>query len=258
MSLALVTGASSGIGADLARIHAEKGGDLLVVARRRDRLDALKAEIEGRHGTSVQVVEADLSTPEGVDATERAAEGLEVDVLINNAGFGGRGTHLERPREDELRMIDLNCRALVDLSHRFAAPMVARGRGRILQVGSTAGLMPGPWQATYFATKAFVNSFSQALSEELRGTGVTCTVLAPGAVDTEFVDVAKMRGLDAFKTAKSSRSVAEFGYRAMERGELVAINEPALRAAARTLPLLPRRAVLRIARQFMNKGLQGA
>lgn len=258
MALALVTGASSGIGADLARVHAEKGGDLAIVARRRDRLDALKTEIGGRHGTAVHVVEADLADPGGIDAVEAALAGREVDVLINNAGFGGRGTHLERERADELRMIDLNCRALVDLTHRFAGPMVARGRGRILQVGSTAGLMPGPWQATYFATKAFVNSFGQALAEELRGTGVTCTVLAPGAVDTEFVDVAGMRGLDAMKAAKSPRSVAEFGYRAMERGELLAINEAPLRAAARTLPLMPRRAVLRMARQFMNRGMEGA
>ena len=258
MSLALVTGASSGIGADLARIHAEKGGDLAIVARRRDRLDALASEIGDRHGTAVLVIEADLSEPEGVDAVAAALADREVDVLINNAGFGGRGRHLDRDRASELRMIDLNCRALVDLTHRFAAPMVARGRGRILQVGSTAGLMPGPWQATYFASKAFVNSFGQALAEELRGTGVTCTVLAPGAVDTEFADVAKMRGLDSFKGAKSARSVAEFGYAAMERGELLAINEPALRAAARTLPLMPRRAVLGIARRFMNKGMEGA
>lgn len=256
MPTALVTGASSGIGADLARIHAEKGGDLVVVARRRDRLDALRGEIEGRHGTNVHVVEADLSAPGGVDAVEVACAGREIDVLINNAGFGGRGRFHERERADDLSMIDLNVRALVDLTHRFVGPMVVRGRGRILQVGSTAGLMPGPWQATYFATKAFVNSFGQALAEELRGTGVTVTVLAPGAVDTEFMDVARMRGLDAVKAAKTPRSVAEFGYRAMERGELLAINEAPLRVAARTVDLMPRRAVLKMARRFMNAGME--
>lgn len=257
MSTALVTGASSGIGADLARIHAEKGGDLVVVARRGERLNALKTEIEGKHGTGVRVIEADLGTEAGIEAVVAGCDGVEIDVLVNNAGFGGRGRFHERERADDLAMIDLNVRALVDLTHRFVGPMVARGRGRVLQVGSTAGLMPGPWQATYFATKAFVNSFGQALAEELSGTGVTVTVLAPGAVDTEFVDRAKMRGLEAFKGAKSARSVAEFGYRAMERGELLAINEAPLRVAARTIDLMPRRSVLKLARRFMNAGLEG-
>ena len=257
MTTALVTGASSGIGADLARIHAERGGDLVVVARRADRLEALRGEIEGRHGVRVEVVAADLSAPDGVDAVERACEGREIGVLVNNAGFGGRGRFHERDRADDLRMIDLNIRALVDLTHRFVRPMVARGHGRVLQVGSTAGLMPGPWQATYFASKAFVNSFGQALAEELSGTGVTVTVLAPGPVDTEFVDVAGMRGLAAFKNPRTPRSVAEYGYRAMERGELLAINEPPLRVSARMIGLLPRRAVLKMTRRFMNAGIKG-
>ena len=254
MTLALVTGASSGIGAELARIHAAKGGDLIVVARRRDRLDALASELRDAHGVAVEVVEADLSTSAGVETVASACEGREVDVLVNNAGFGGRGEFLEHDRERELRMIDLNVRALVDLTHRFAAPMVARGRGRILQVGSTAGFLPGPMQATYFATKAFVNSHAQALAEELRGTGVTVTVLAPGAVDTEFMDVADMRKLDVAKGAATARSVAEFGYRAMERGELVAINDRRFAALARAIPLMPRRTVLKMARDSMSKG----
>ena len=257
MPTALVTGASSGIGADLARIHAQRGGDVVVVARRRDRLDALRAEIEAAHAVAVHVVEADLSTPDGIDAVAAACEGHEIDVLVNNAGFGGRGRFDERDIADDLRMVDLNVRALIDLTHRFVRPMVARGRGRVLQVGSTAGLLPGPWQATYFATKAFVNSFGQALAEELRGTGVTVTVLAPGPVDTEFADVAGMRGLSAFKNPKTARSVAEYGYRAMERGELLAINDPPLRATARTIGLMPRRAVLKLARKFNNAGIDG-
>ena len=254
MTLALITGASSGIGAELARIHAARGGDLVLVARRLDRLEALRDELEAAHGVSVTPVEADLATPGGIEATMSAVEGREVDVLINNAGFGGRGAFLDHDRERELMMVDLNVRALVDLTHRLAGPMVARGRGRILQVGSTAGFLPGPMQATYFATKAFVNSFGQALSDELRDTGVTVTVLAPGAVDTEFADVADMRMLDSFRGAASARSVAEFGYRAMERGELVAINDRKIAAMVRTLSLTPRRLVLKMAREFMTKG----
>ena len=254
MTLALITGASSGIGAELARIHAARKGDLILVARRLDRLESLGDELEAAHGISVTPVEADLATPEGIEATMAAAEGREVEVLVNNAGFGGRGTFLEHERERELSMIDLNVRALVDLTHRLAGPMVGRGRGRILQVGSTAGFLPGPLQATYFASKAFVNSFGQALAEELRGTGVTVTVLAPGAVDTEFAEVADMQTLDFFKGAASAKSVAEFGYRAMERGELVAINDRKLAALIRTFSLMPRRLVLKAARDFMTKG----
>ena len=255
MSLALITGASSGIGAELARVHAAKGGDAILVARRAERLDALKEELEKAHSVSIDVLTADLSTPEGVAKVAEACEGREIGVLINNAGFGGRGAFLDHERDHELSMIDLNVRALADLTHRIAPGMVARGRGRILQVGSTAGFMPGPMQATYFATKAFVNSFGQALAEELRGTGVTVTVLAPGAVDTEFMDVADMRDLDAVKGAPSAREVAEFAYRAMERGELVAINDRKLAAMIRTLSLVPRRAVLKMARDFMSKGV---
>ena len=252
MNTALITGASSGIGADFARIHAEKGGDLVLVARRQERLDALKTELEETHSVSVTVIAADLSNADGIEATVAGCEGREIDVLINNAGFGGRGKFLEHDREHELAMIDLNVRALVDLTHRFVKPMVERGRGRILQVGSTAGLMPGPMQATYFATKAFVNSFGQALASELEGTGVTCTVLAPGAVDTEFMDVADMRSLKAVQGAPGPREVAEFGYSAMERGELLVINDAKLRVAAKTMSLMPRKAVLKMAKDFMS------
>ena len=166
---ALITGASSGIGAALAQYHASKGGDVILTARRAEQLNALKLEIETAHGVSAHVFALDLTAEVGaadLHAQIKAA-GLSVDILINNAGFGGQGEFVERSLEADLGMIDLNVKALVALTHLVANDMVEQGSGKILHVGSTAGFMPGPLQATYFATKAFVNSFSQALDEEL-------------------------------------------------------------------------------------------
>ena len=248
--LALVTGASSGIGRDLARLHAARGGALILTARRAPELEALKAELEAAHGISARVIALDLGAPGGAEAlvAQVRAFGQPVDILINCAGFGGAGLHIQRALATEQAMIDLNIRALVTLAHEFGAEMAARGSGRILNVGSIAGFAPGPNQAVYFATKAFVNSFSQALDHELRPRGVTCTVLTPGYVETGFADVADMRstlmvragGGDAARTAK-------IGYEAMLRGDLVAFDRRVLGfSMARLLPLLPRRLVLSI------------
>ena len=158
---ALITGASSGLGSDFARYHASKGGDVILTARREDKLAALKQELEAAHGITAHVFALDLGAPGGADQLYEAVKGagLQVDILINNAGFGGHGRHIERDLAEEHAMIDLNVKALVTLTHRFGADMVAQGGGKILNVGSTAGFAPGPLQAVYFATKAFVNSF---------------------------------------------------------------------------------------------------
>ncbi|MFC6587220.1 SDR family NAD(P)-dependent oxidoreductase [Sulfitobacter pacificus] len=156
----------------------------------------LKTELEQQFHITAHVIALDLGAAGAAQVlNERVkAAGLSVDVLINNAGFGGQGRHLDRPLEDEMAMIDLNVKALVTLCHLVAADMVAQGAGRILNVGSTAGFMPGPNQAVYFATKAFVQSFSQALAQELKGTGVSVTLLAPGYVETGFADRANLGG----------------------------------------------------------------
>ena len=247
---ALVTGASSGIGREIARVHAARGGDLVITARRAAPLEALKAELEAAHGVAVHAVALDLGAPGGAEDLIARVEalGVPIGVLVNNAGFGGRGAHVERPLEDELAMIDLNLRALVVLTHHFGGAMAARGAGRILQVGSTAGFMPGPQQAVYFATKAFVGSFSQAVDAELRPRGVTCTLLAPGYVESGFAERADLAGTKLVSSGGATApDVARFGYDAMMRGRLVAVNEAGLRLATRWIvPFVPRRMLMRI------------
>lgn len=254
---ALITGASSGIGAEFARYHAGKGHDVVITARSHAALAALAQELESAHGIKVHAFTSDLGTAEGPQELIRqiTKAGLQIDILINNAGFGGQGRHIDRVLEDELGMIDLNVKALVALSHHFGREMAKRAKGRILNVGSTAGFMPGPLQAVYFATKAFVKSFSQALDHELRPQGVTVTLLAPGYVATSFADRADLHGTNLVKGGgKTPASVAKHGYDAMSRGELVTVNEGQLSLLVNwIIPLLPRRAVLGMIERMQRK-----
>lgn len=255
-NLALITGASVGIGREFARYHAARGGDLIITARRKKELDALKKELEEKHSVKVHVVAADLGKEEAADKLLKfvTTKKLKVDILINNAGFGGHGIHIERELDNELAMINLNIKSLVALTHKFGNHMVANGSGKILNVGSTAGFMPGPYQAVYFATKAFVNSFSQAIDQELRAKGVTCTVLAPGYVKTEFAEVANLEGTDLVKGGSTAESVAKHGYDAMLAGRLVTINEKMLSFALNWIvPFAPRRLVLSMVQKMQAK-----
>lgn len=256
-NIALITGASSGIGRELARYHARLGGDVILTARRADALETLKTELEAAHGITAYVIALDLGAPGGAaDLIARIeALGLAVKILINNAGFGGQGRFTERSLEADQAMIALNVSAVVSLTHHFAAKMAAAGGGQILNVGSTAGFMPGPFQATYFATKAFVNSFSQAIDQEMRAKGVTCTVLAPGYVETEFADTADLRGTGLVKGGgKSAASVAKIGYDAMRAGKLITINEGPLSFLLNWVtPLVPRRLLLTIIAKMQIK-----
>lgn len=254
---ALITGASSGIGQELARYHASRGGDLIVTARREAELRALKDELEAKHGISVHVFVADLASEEGADRLYDAISeaGHTVDILINNAGFGGQGIHTHRDLETEKAMINLNVKALVTLTHRFGADMETRGKGRILNVSSTAAHMPGPLQAVYFATKAFVSSFSQSVDHELRPGGVTCTCLEPGFVPTDFVRAAGLEGTRLSKLkGKSPASVAKHGYDAMMAGKLRTINEFPLSILLNwILPFAPRRLMLKVMQMLQSK-----
>jgi hypothetical protein len=256
-NLALVTGASSGIGLELARCHAARGGDLVLCARRQDALEAVKAELEAAHGIAAHVFAADLAAPGAAEALHRAVldAGLEVGILINCAGFGGYGLHVERDLADEQAMIDLNIKALVTLTHEFGRDMAGRGSGRVLNVGSTAGFLPGPNQAVYFATKAFVASFSQAVDHELRPKGVTVTVLAPSYVETGFAKAADLEGTQMVKAGGADAAdVAKCGYEAMLAGRLVVVNKPLMGfVLARIAPLLPRRMVLKMAARSQSK-----
>lgn len=253
---ALITGASAGIGAEFARYHASKKGDLILVARREDALNALRTELQNAYGVTVHVIAQDLGVVGGADTLVAAVEklGVDVDVLINNAGFGGHGIHTDRKLADEHDMIDLNVKALVTLTHAFARKMVARGSGKILQVASTAAMMPGPLQAVYFATKAFVLSYSQAVDHELRAKGVTSTALCPGYVETEFADRADLGGTDLVKSGQSAESVAKHGYDAMMAGKLVTVNEARLGFLTQwVIPLMPRRMAMKIIEKMQSK-----
>jgi len=254
---ALITGASSGIGREFARYHAGKGGDVILTARRESELNELKSELEANHGITAHVFALDLGITGGAETLYKSVKdaGLRVDILINNAGFGGHGLHTERPLRSELAMIDLNVKSLVILTHEFGRDMAEQGSGKILNVGSTAGFMPGPLQAVYYATKAFVQSFSQAIDHELRDRGVTCTVLAPGYVRTEFADVANLAGTDLIKQAGAGpESVAKHGYDAMMRGTLVTVNERGLGFLVNWIvPFLPRRLALKIVAKMQSK-----
>jgi len=254
--LALVTGASSGIGRDLARIHAARGGDLVLVARRRDRLDELAAELRKEHGVTVTVRPCDLARPGAAEEIHREMSdlGLEVDVLINNAGFGGHGRFHEIDPDRHEAMIQVNVLALTKLTRAFLPAMIARRRGRVLNVASTAAFIPGPLQAVYFATKAYVLSLSEALAVELKETGVTVTALCPGATVTEFEAAADLEGSGLFKRgAASSAAVAETGYRAMLAGRTVVVHGAMNRPIPLLARMLPRRMTARIAMKAMEK-----
>ena len=253
---ALITGASAGIGTEFARYHASLGGDLVITARRKATLTALKKELETAHGVKVHVIPADLGKPGGAKTLYDAVKkvGIQIDILINNAGFGEQGLHTDHDLSRELGMIDLNIKSLVELSHSFARDMIAQGGGKILNVGSTAGMMPGPNQAVYFATKAFVNSYSQAIDEELRDKGITCTALVPGYVETEFAAVAGLEGVPMAKNGATASSVAKVGYDGMLKGKLVVFNELKLKIALNwIIPFLPRRMVLLMMRKMQSK-----
>lgn len=253
---ALITGASSGIGLELAKVHARKGGDLVLVARSQAKLEALKAELESQFGINVTVLPADLAKLDSAHSlfAQTEAAGIQIDILINNAGFGGHGHFHERTLEDEQAMMQVNMVTLTNLTHLYLKGMVERNKGKILNVSSTASFIPGPLQAVYYATKAYVTSFSQAVAEEVKEHNISVTALCPGAVATGFVEAGNLEGVDVWKNAKTPRSVAECGYQAMENGELIAFNEPGLKFMLNWIvPFLPRKMVLKISRKAMEK-----
>jgi short-subunit dehydrogenase len=250
MATALITGASAGLGLEYARLFAADKHDLVLVARRKDRLDALAAELAAAHGVKVHVVAADLMEPAAaqqiVDAV--AALGVTVEYLVNNAGFGTNGTFWELDAAKERGMIEVNITALVVLTRAFLPGMVQRKRGRVLNIGSTAGFQPGPYMAGYYASKAFVNSFTEGLAYELRGTGVTATVSCPGATATEFALVAGNEKSKLFKMgAMTAAEVAADGYRAMMAGSPMVVHGLKNKFSAWSVRLSPRALVTAIA-----------
>lgn len=251
-----MTGASSGIGAELARVHAQHGGDLVVVARRQERLEALKAELEKAHGVAVHVLPQDLTRAEAPQQIreELRSRGVSVDYLVNNAGFGYRGLFHEQDWATNEAMIKVNILAVTALTRLFVPDMIARGRGRVLNVSSMAGFLPGPLNAVYYASKAFVLSFSEAIANELRHTGVTVTALCPGPTESEFTRTAQMSDVNLTRRMASTREVAEVGYEAMLKGKTVVVPGLLNKVVSHgLLRLSPRRLATRISRTLMEK-----
>ncbi len=248
-STALVTGASSGIGASLARELARRGHNVVVTARREDRLRELATELAGEHGVRAEIVPADLGDAAARDRLVAAIDelGMDVEILINNAGYGDNARVNSGDRDRLLAMVRLNCEALLDLQARYSTAMVERRRGAILNVASTAAFQPMPGTATYAATKAFVLSLSEGTHSEVKGMGVTVTALCPGPVKTEFAEVAGVGGAedqlpDLFWS--SPEEVAKAAVEGLERGKRVVIPGLVNRATAVTGQHTPRAVAL--------------
>ncbi len=256
LRLALITGASAGIGEGFARRLAKGNVDLILVARRRERLDALAKELSDANGVSCEVIVADLAKDDGVSIVEERLRRGDIDLLINNAGFGTFGAFAKLPIERELEELDVNVRALMRLSHAALVPMIEHGRGGIINVASAAGFQPVPFNATYSATKAFVLHFTEALHEEARDHGVRVTCLCPGPVKTEFQEVS---GLDAQALPSfawvSVDTVVDDGLSALRHGRAIALPGTFNALTANSVRLVPRFLVRRISgSMFRNQG----
>lgn len=245
----LITGASSGIGLELAKCFAADGANLILVARSTDALEKLAAELRNNFSIRAEVITADLTlteAPAHIFATVKG-RGLTVDVLVNNAGFGLHGPFAELPLKRQLEIVTVNISALVELTGLFLPEMISQNRGGILNVGSVAGFVPGPNMAVYFASKAFVLSFSEALDVELRGTNVTITNLCPGPTETNFSQVARGHRQRPVPVEKMSASeVARIGYQDYRRGKHISVPGAMNKFNCIVPHFLPRAGVRRI------------
>lgn len=251
----LITGASSGIGLELARCFAADGCRLALVARKCDALEALATELRKAYKIQAQVFTADLAHPETPPRllAHLQSAGLKVDVLVNNAGFGAQGKFAELPLGRQLEMLQVNITSLTHLTRLLLPGMIERRRGGILNVASTAAFQPGPGMAVYYATKAYVLSFSEALAEELAGTGVTVTASCPGPTATNFGTAANMRTLGLVKkVSMTAESVARISHRAFRRGTVVAVTGLRNQLPAFLVRLFPRAAVRKITKRLNN------
>jgi short-subunit dehydrogenase len=252
---ALITGASSGIGLDLAQLMA-LDFDLIITARNQAELEKIAQELQATHGNHVHVIPADLTYPEAPKQifAEIERRGLPVDILINNAGFGSYGAFAESDAKISLDMVEVNIAALTALIRLALQGMIHRRRGRIMNVASTAGFQPGPLMAVYYATKAYVIMFSEAIANELKGSGITVTCLCPGATATKFAGRAHMEGSRLFKLgAMRSRDVAIAGYKGMMSGKGMVIPGLLNKTVAMSVRFSPRKLVTAISRSLQEK-----
>jgi len=253
----LITGASGGIGYELAKLFAQDRYNLVLVARSGEKLSRLAGELQTQHGVRVTVVPVDLGETLAAkflfDQVQR--EGVHVDILVNNAGFGTLGEFAQLPEGEIVGQIELNITALTRLTRLFLGPMLERHSGRIMNVASTAAFQPGPLMAVYYATKAYVLSFSEALANELRGSGVTVTCFCPGATNTGFAKRAGLEGSRLFKQigAMNVETVARDGYRGLMAGRTVVISGIHNWLVAKSVGFVPRRLVTAISRWIAEK-----
>ena len=254
---ALITGSSNGIGYELAKVHAENGDNLVLVARSKSKLDELKKELEEKHKISVYTIGKDLSIPGAAREVydEIKKNNISIDYLINNAGFGDFGLFAESDWTKQEQMINLNVTTLTHFTRLFLPEMINRGSGKILNLASTASFQPGPTMSVYFATKAFVLSFSEAVNNEVRENGITITALCPGATRSGFQAAASLQDSKMFEgnNFPTSREVAEYGYRAMMKGKAVAIHGFKNSILANSVRFAPRSLVVKAARKMQAK-----
>jgi len=255
MPNALVTGASSGIGLELAGLLARDRYDLVLVARSRERLETVARGLAEEFGIRARALAADLADPAAPAAIAAELSSTPVDFLVNDAGFGAHGFFAALPLEKQLAMIRVNVTALTHLTGLFLPPMLARRSGRILNVASTAAFQPGPLMAVYYATKAYVLSFSEALASETADSGVTVTALCPGPVPTDFQKRAgtEKTTLVSGPLSVPARAVAEAGYRGMLRGRPLVVPGTGNRVLVQALRVSPRRLVTKISRKLQEK-----
>jgi short-subunit dehydrogenase len=254
---ALITGASGGIGYELAKLFAKDHHDLVLVARSADTLARVADELQGQYGISAKAVPIDLTADPApqflFDQLQR--EGISVDILVNNAGYGVFGEFAKIPLEQELGQIQLNVAALTHLTKLFLGPMLERHSGKILNVASTAGFQPGPLMAVYYATKAYVISFSEALANELRDSGVSVTCLCPGPTDTGFQGRAGTEKTNLLKKFRpmEARTVARDGYRGLMAGKTLVISGFRNWVLAESLRISPRKLVTAVSRKLLDR-----
>lgn len=254
---ALITGASNGIGLELAKIHASKGGDLVLVARNKFKLDEIKIELEKQFKISVYTIGKDLSLTNAAQEIydETYKENIQVDYLINNAGFGDFGMFAETDWNKELQMINLNITSLTHFTKLYLQDMVKRRSGKIMNVASTAAFQSGPTMSVYCATKAYVLSFTEAISNEVIDKGITITALCPGATETGFQAAGGLDDSKLFKDKKlpTAKEVAQYGYASMMKGKIVAIHGIMNYIMSNSIRFIPRSLVLKISRKMLDK-----
>ena len=254
---ALITGASNGIGLELAKIHASKGDDLVLIARNKSKLEEIKSALEKQFNVAVYIIGKDLSeinsAQEVYDETTR--QSIQIDYLINNAGFGDFGMFAATDWNKELQMINLNITTLTQFTKLYLQDMIKRRSGKIMNVASTAAFQSGPTMSVYCATKAYVLSFTEAVSNEVRDKGITVTALCPGATETGFQAAGGLEDSKLFKGKKlpTAKAVAEYGYTAMIKGKTVAVHGIMNKIMSNSVRFIPRALVVKVTRSILDQ-----